>query len=151
MGSESPGWPSKIWTGIRLGVKWTFRISLVIILGALIYFSPNIYHVYKWNPVFTPLSSYFYGNAESLSEAQLEDLEFLRKLPTIDRSFTAASLARFDSQISDMEQRAGSMSDAEFALGVARAVAQADNGHTNISQRSLIMHNNRLPRPFLLV
>jgi len=138
----------KLWAGFKLCLKWAVRITLVVFVGALIYFSPNIYHIYKWNPVFTPLSSYFYGKAESRAEAQSDDIDFLGKLLDIDRSFSPESRAGFNAELDAMGARAGDMSDAEFALGVAHAVALADNGHTNISQRSLITLNNRLPVRF---
>lgn len=140
-----PGALAQVWSGFRFFLKWTTRLVLVLIAGGLIYFSPNIYHIYKWNPVFTPLSSHLYGEAESLTEAQAEDIEFLHKLSAIDRSFTPESLARFETELDEMAARAGAMSEAEFALGVAHAVANADNGHTNISQRSLLTSFNRLP------
>ncbi|WP_068307780.1 hypothetical protein [Kordiimonas lacus] len=133
---------------LKLIIKRFFQGVGILFILALLYFSPNIYHIYKWNPVFTPLSAKFYGEAETVAEARLDDLDFLRKLPTIDRSFTPETLALFERDVSALEARAASLTDAEFALGVARAVAQADNGHTNIGQRDLITKNNRLPFRF---
>jgi len=138
----------KLWAGLKLCLKWALRITLVVIAGALLWFSPNIYHIYKWNPVFTPLSSHFYGEAETRTEAQADDIEFLGKLLKIDRSFSPESRAGFKAELNALNARAGNMSNAEFALGVAHAVALADNGHTNISQRSLMTLNNRLPVRF---
>lgn len=130
---------------IKLFLKRLAQGVGLLFIAALVYFSPNIYHIYKWNPVFTPLSSKFYGEAETPSQARLEDLEFLRKLPSIDRSFTSQTLAQFEAEVAALEAKVHTISDAEFALGIAHAVAHADNGHTNIGQRDLIKKNNRLP------
>ena len=126
-------------------IKWTFRSLGVLFVAALVYFSPNIYHIYKWNPVITPMLSKLYGEAGTKEQARLEDIEFLRKLPDIDRSFTEASLEAFKSELDTLEERVADISDAEFSLAIAHAVANSDNGHTNISQRGLIAKNNRLP------
>ena len=65
------------------------------------------------------------------SEAIRQDLTALRKLPDIDRAFTPAARVAFEREIDELSQRAGTLDPARFELGVARAVALADNAHTN--------------------
>lgn len=89
-----------------------------------------------------------YSEADSKTQAQAEDIEFLRKLPTIDRSFSENALSEFHQHLDDLEKDAGSLTESEFVLRVAKAVALADNGHTNVSLRGLLKNRNRLPVRF---
>lgn len=67
-----------------------------------------------------------------LAQAQRGDLEYLRSsMHALDRSFSPEAWRRFDRQIGTLMARAGHLSDAQFELGVAEAIAFADNGHTN--------------------
>ena len=54
-------------------------------------------------------------------------------LTSIDRSFSEEAEKEFQTQIDELGNKAAELSDAEFALGVAAAVALADNGHTNVA------------------
>ncbi|MGE6785241.1 hypothetical protein ACQKGL_22250 [Ensifer adhaerens] len=62
----------------------------------------------------------------------MQDLEHLRHFVDFERSFTPQAEAEFKRALSAMEQRAGDMDRADLAMGAARAVALADNGHTNV-------------------
>ena len=69
----------------------------------------------------------------SQAEARLQDLEYLKLFPDYDWTFTEAQRAAMMAEIDVIAARAGELSDAEFELAVAHAVALADNGHTNVS------------------
>lgn len=129
-------------------LKKIFIISGTVLVCTTLYFSPNIYHIYQWNPVFTPLSANLYGEANSVNEARLDDLDFLKKLPDIDRSFSEEALAKFYQSIERLEQQVEELTDTEFLLGIAQAVALADNGHTGASRHGLLRGKNRLPIRF---
>lgn len=135
---------AKIWKYTKLMLK----LVGVLFVATLVYFSPNIYHIYKWNPVVTPLTSYLYSSPETQVQARLDDIHFLRKLQSIDNSFTPAASTQFHNELNDLKSVAASISDAEFALAAAHAVALADNGHTNISANSLAEDFNLLPVKF---
>lgn len=68
-------------------------------------------------------------------EARLQDIDYLSKLTDYDRSFTQDAQSAFADSINKMRQSAAELSEAEFYMAIAEAVALADNGHTNISYR----------------
>ena len=94
----------------------------------------NIHMVATYNPILLPS---WYSEPENQEEARLQDLDHLKKLTDIDRSFSDAAKRDFVRVIEEAETDAGSMSDAEFYLLVSKAVALADNGHSNISDQPL--------------
>ncbi|KGM32276.1 hypothetical protein, partial [Inquilinus limosus] len=84
------------------------------------------------------------------AEAQRQDLERLRRLPEIDRSFSPETLAAFDRQIDTLAAQASAaapdgLDDARFEVGVTRAVALAGNGHTYVRGVSMGRSLNALP------
>ena len=72
----------------------------------------------------------------SESEARLQDVEYLATLLDYDRSFDETERAAFTDKLTDLRANVETLSDAGFYLGVAEAVALADNGHTNVSYRA---------------
>ncbi len=86
----------------------------------------------------------------SRAEAQRQDLERLRRLPEVDRSFSPDALIQFNQQIDGLAAEAsaaapGGLDDARFELGVTRAVALAGNGHTYVRGVSMGRSLNTLP------
>ncbi|MGO4723938.1 MULTISPECIES: hypothetical protein [unclassified Inquilinus] len=84
------------------------------------------------------------------AEAQRQDLERLRQLPEIDRSFSPEALGRFDQRIDGLLAEVaaaapGGLDDAGFELGVTRAVALAENGHTYVRGGAMGRSLNALP------
>jgi hypothetical protein len=73
-----------------------------------------------------------FATAASQSERNFQDLAHLRRLPEVDRSFTDETRAAFEQAVASIEQQAGNLDRAGLAMMVARAVALADNGHTNV-------------------
>ncbi|WP_457583325.1 hypothetical protein [Ensifer canadensis] len=70
--------------------------------------------------------------AVSQLEGNRQDLAHLRHFPDFERSFTPEAKAAFAVALSAMEQRAGDLDRAGLAMATAKAVALADNGHTNV-------------------
>jgi hypothetical protein len=68
--------------------------------------------------------------------ARRQDLEVLAALPGVDRSFTPEARARFEAQVAALRERAASLDDDAFFLGVAEAVALSGNAHTNVDLAS---------------
>ena len=81
-------------------------------------------------------------------EAFRQDLDFLRRYPEYDWTFTATEEAAFQATITELESRLDLLTQAEFELGVARAVAQANNAHTNVSPIARRARVNALPLRF---
>jgi hypothetical protein len=72
-----------------------------------------------------------YPQPQSMAEANSQDLHYLRQLPSYDRSFSPAALATFGSYLDEAAARAHLLDRAALEMLVARAVALADNAHTN--------------------
>src|SRR4029453_13276109 len=67
------------------------------------------------------------------TEAHRQDLTYLKQaLHQVDRSFSAAEWRTFDLRIDELAARAESLHAAAFEMGIAKAVATAANGHTNV-------------------
>lgn len=66
-------------------------------------------------------------------EAWQQDLDVVeRKLPRYDRSLSAEEARRFRETVGALRQTLGKKSDAEIVVGLARAVALAENAHTRL-------------------
>lgn len=83
-------------------------------------------------PTLKPYPAANVSAAASLRDRNLQDLAHLRRLPEVERSFTAQSRAAFDQAVAALEAGAGDLDRAGLAMAAARAVALADNGHTNV-------------------
>jgi hypothetical protein len=68
--------------------------------------------------------------AADQAQSRKQDLDYLRYVMSFDRSFSDDARAEFDKAIDDLEARAGELDDAKLEMGVMRAIAFADNGHT---------------------
>ena len=112
-------------------LRWTFLIWLLVTIGLAAANWSLVTQIIRFSPLILPP---MYGEAETPAEAQLQDIRFLRRLTSYDRSFSAEELAAFDAQLDAMEARGGAMSDAEFYLAVMEAAAISGNGHTNASK-----------------
>ena len=71
----------------------------------------------------------------NVAEARLQDIEYLATLTEYDRSFSDSAQQEFASSLKTLRETSEAMTDAEFYLGLAEAIALGDNGHTNLSYR----------------
>lgn len=69
-------------------------------------------------------------------EARRQDLDYLDRLTEVDRSFTPEAAARFHERVAGLRARAGELTRGQFFLGVAGAVALADNAHTSVDAKA---------------
>ncbi|SFD48973.1 hypothetical protein SAMN05428997_13024 [Bosea sp. CRIB-10] len=83
-------------------------------------------------PMLKPYPAASGSAAASQRDRNLQDLTHLRRLPEVERSFTAQSRVAFDQAVAALELRAGELDRAGLAMAAAKAVALADNGHTNV-------------------
>lgn len=86
-----------------------------------------------------------YPPANDRAEAQRQDLDYLRALPALDRSFSDAAAEAFERGRQTLLAKADTLSTAQFALGVSELVALAGNGHTNVSPGRRAGLMNRIP------
>jgi hypothetical protein len=124
--------PWYVWIGAALVAAW-FGRNILLIVATIIAFHP------------VPVPPLFQGEPGTVAEARLQDLEHFRHVRRNERSMTDAMRARFDARVAALAEQAGTLSDAEFMLGLARAQAEIDNGHSNTSPTRLVAAFPRLP------
>lgn len=86
-----------------------------------------------------------YPPATDAAEAQRQDFDYFRHYLEYDRSYAPAARARAEELLAEYAPRAGSYSDAEFDLAIARMAALADNAHSRVQPGPLSRRHNRLP------
>ncbi|MEM1402915.1 MAG: hypothetical protein AAGG55_06250 [Pseudomonadota bacterium] len=74
-----------------------------------------------------------YAEPATVAEARLQDIDYLSTLTQYDRSFSESARDNFAEALASLTERAASLSDAEFYLAIAEAIALADNGHTGVT------------------
>lgn len=68
------------------------------------------------------------------AEANRQDLDYLARFPTVDRSFSEEAHLEFARRVAKLRERAAELSRGELLMGVAKALAAADNPHTNVER-----------------
>lgn len=86
-----------------------------------------------------------YPPAADAATAQRQDFDYFRHYLEYDRSYAPAARARAQELLAEYASRAGSFSDAEFDLAIARMIALADNAHSRVQPGPLSRRHNRLP------
>ena len=126
-------------TGLRHGLLISTG-SATVIITLLIFANDWIPWLYEAHAP-TPR----YAAPSNLAEAQRDDLDYRRHFTRLDRSYTtdtrAAAIAAIDATL----RRRLPLSPAQFQLQIARVLALADNGHTNVRGGSTANRFNRLP------
>lgn len=111
-------------------------LLLLLVGGVAILAGVMLYPLYKQLPAPT------YPEPQSNAEANRQDLAYLQQLPTVDRSFTPETRLQFQQAIDNLLVQADTMDRATLEMGVAKAIAIADNGHTNAHG---VSHGYNLP------
>jgi hypothetical protein len=123
-------------------VKFTLWAIITIVLIIVIFG----FAFYKRFVVSPP--DYTFNNPENIKEAQLQDLKYIALYPDYDRSFdTQMKRDSFFSRLDHLTERLP-VSEAAFEMEIARALAFADNGHTNISAGARARRLNNIPFRF---
>lgn len=89
-----------------------------------------------------------YPHPKDLQQARLQDLDYLLNLPQVDHSFSEHEKNRFNEFVNQLRQRSTGLSEAEFAMEVARAAAISENGHTGVNPYRFVSRMNSLPVRF---
>jgi hypothetical protein len=115
--------PRQSWRrrGLRFLAGMAALLALVAIPLAIILY-----------PTLKPYPKADFATAALQRDRNLQDLAHLRRLLQVERSFTAQTRTAFDQAIAALESRAGELDRAGLAMAAAKAVAIADNGHTNV-------------------
>lgn len=109
--------------------RWLKHGAVALLAFLLVVLVPLAFIIY---PVFKPYPAADFPPAHLQAEKNAQDLAYLRHLPQIDRSFTAENRAAFERALDELAARSQDLDKAALAMGAARAVALADNGHTNV-------------------
>ncbi len=89
-----------------------------------------------------------YPEPANLTEARLQDLDYLRRYPEADKSYSEEQIVAFNALIDELEARAATMTEAEFVMEVSAAGAIPENGHSGVSIRRTMDKLNSLPVRF---
>ena len=84
-----------------------------------------------------------YPPPENTREAQLQDIDYMSHFLEIDRSYSEPARASAKVLRNEVKAKAGSLSEPEFELEIARISALADNAHTNVNG---ILRAGKYPR-----
>ena len=126
------------------------RVALIV-LGILVGLSAlggALFGAFLWR--FTPdFPDADYPEPASALEARLQDIDYLRRFPGADLSFSDEQRTEFAALVDDLEARAETMSEAEFVMGVSAAGAIPENGHTGVSLTGTMNRLNSLPVRFV--
>lgn len=124
------------------------RLRYILVALAIVVTPVLLWKIIQYPISLTPAPATF-APATSQAQANRQDLGYLSNtLHRIDRSFSAAAWAQFDEAIGELMQDAGKLNPAEFEMGVARALAFADNGHTNVRAAGWGLTLNAIPLRF---
>jgi len=72
------------------------------------------------------------SSGDSMADKNTQDLAHLRNMQLVERSFTAETSAAFVKEVDELTARAAELDRPALAMGAAKAVALAKNGHTNV-------------------
>ena len=113
-------------------LKYIFILWLVVTIFGAPFYWPYVRMLWVFNPI---VSGPDYAEPSTVAEARLQDLDYLGTFTKYDRAFSEEELAAFEAARSSLIAHAETLSEADFYLGIAEAVALAGNGHTNLSSR----------------
>jgi hypothetical protein len=126
----------KKWVKVLL-IAITSLIILLIVLGVAFY---------KRFVVYPP--DHEFSSPASLQEAQQQDLEYLAMYPDYDKSFdTAEKLGLFRKHLDELSRKLP-VTEATFEMEISKALAFADNAHSNISAGARARRLNGVPLRF---
>ncbi|MGD1945517.1 MAG: hypothetical protein ACFB0A_04420 [Croceivirga sp.] len=125
--------------------KW-LKIVLWSITSLIVVFAIFGFAFYKRFVVHPP--EYDFSNPKNLAESQLQDIEYLSLYPDYDKSFdTEAKRDSFFLKLEALKRKLPAPK-AVFEMEIAKALAYADNGHTNISSGARARRLNSVPLRF---
>lgn len=86
------------------------------------------------------------NGGQHTARARIQDLKYLEdEFGRLNRSFTPETAGVFRQRLAVLAERAGEMTQASFIMGIAHAVAAADDGHTDVLA---LEHFRRVPLRF---
>ena len=127
-------------------MKRTLGIAgLLVLLATAVY---GLVELAAWRYYYPGAPVADYPQPADRVQARQQDIDYFRHYLELDKSYTGVTRAAAEALLADLESRLEDLSDAAFQLGIARAVAVADNGHTNIWLGRFSRQHGRLPLRF---
>lgn len=120
MSNSSSGSKWRRW--LKRGVLAVLAVLVVVVLPL----SLILYPTFRSYPAAPPSAG------DTLADKNTQDLAHLRNMPQVERSFTAETSAAFAQSVDELSTRAAQLDRPALAMGAAKAVALARNGHTNV-------------------
>ena len=126
--------------------RWKFAAGIAAVLLAV----PAAAYVAVMRPNYPPVPVLQAALPRNQAEADRQDLELLRKLPEVDRSFSDGARERFDLRIEGLLAEVAAagpagLDRARFETAITCAVALAGNGHTYVRGAAMGRSLNTLP------
>jgi hypothetical protein len=131
--------------GIRNILRKTWVKVALISVGSIAVLLLSAYGIFKWR--FIPsVPEPDFPEPASQVEAFEQDLDYLELYATVEKAFDDdAKRKAFADYLASVRQQLDTMTPMRFELIVARAVALADNGHSNVSPIGLTRRVNHFP------
>src|SRR5262249_36510012 len=89
-----------------------------------------------------------YPFAKNDADANVQDVDYLARLTEVDRSFSDEARAESAGRVAKLKARAAPLQRGELLMGIARALAVADNPHTNVERAYWRAYLNSAPVRF---
>lgn len=126
--------------------RWKLAAGIAAALLAV----PAAAYVAAVRPNYPPVPVLEAPPPRNQAEADRQDLELLRRLPEVDRSFPDGARERFDLRIEGLLAQVAAagpagMDRARFEMAITCAVALAGNGHTYVRAAAMGRSLNALP------
>jgi hypothetical protein len=118
-------------------------------IAGLSLFAAGALVVYLMYPAFKTPAPPDFPVPDTPAEAARQDITYLKyALRELDRSFSPESWAALERAMEDLSVRAESLDAAALEMGLAKAVATANNGHTNVMGVGWGLTLNSIPLKF---
>ncbi|QOF73118.1 hypothetical protein IG197_08715 [Aminobacter sp. SR38] len=109
--------------------RWPKRVALAVLALLIVVVLPLGVILY---PVFKSYPAAASSAGSSQADENAQDLAHLRNMQLVERSLTAETSAAFVKEVDELTARASELDRPALAMGAAKAVALAHNGHTNV-------------------
>jgi hypothetical protein len=86
-----------------------------------------------------------YPKPRDAAEANLQDLDYLARFTQVDRSFNDEARVEFARRVGRLREKAATLDRGRLLMGVAKALAVADNPHTNVERAYWRAYLNSAP------
>jgi hypothetical protein len=124
------------------------RIVKVLISILAVFLILIVVVFFNFSPTFKTPKTASFPPPKDIAEANRQDLEYLKQLTEVDRSFSPENKIAFHVAVEELLSKADTLDSAALEMGIAKAVALAGNGHTNVRNAAWGLTLNSIPIRF---